>query len=220
MAVRKDAELVISYLTLRLVIGALAILMPIAVRLGAYWFEGIVTTDSISAYYYTGTREIFTSTLVIAGALLACFRTRFLQDNVVATIAGLAAIGIAIFPMDPHFAPEILEKYPHMIEEGACYINRGILGLHFWFVATFFALAFYLVFFRFSVSTSSQVTAQKAKRNYAYRACGIAMLIGFVAIGYLALFKHGASIFWPEALAVIGFSAAWLVKGQAVLKDR
>ena len=56
---RKNGDLVVSYLTLRQMVGAIGLLMPFLVRLGGYIFEHITTTDSISAYYYTGMRDIF-----------------------------------------------------------------------------------------------------------------------------------------------------------------
>jgi len=57
-------------------------------------------------------------------------------------------------------------------------------------------------------------------RNRIYRICGGVMLICFIVIAYLAIAKQGASIFFPESLAVICFAFAWLVKGQLILGDR
>jgi hypothetical protein len=214
----QDKEFVVSYLTLRQMIGWTGLLMPITVRLGAFIFEGIRTTDSISAYYYTGMRDVFVSTLVLVGVLLTCYRTPSLRDNIVAIVAGIAAIGIGLFPIDPKFATEILQKYPEM-GQAKCYINRGFLGYHVYFVVTFFALSFYLVYFRFKAFTPRVPTPQKIIRNKIYKVCGALMLAAFSAIGILAFIHRGASIFWPEALAVAAFAVAWLVKGQTILKD-
>jgi len=215
----QDKELVISYLTLRQMIGWVGLLMPLTVRLGALLFEGIRSTNSISAYYYTGMRDVFVSTVVLVGALLSCYRTPARRDNWVAAIAGVAAVGIGLFPMDPIYAAEILRKFPEMAE-AKCYINRGLLGYHFLFVSTFFALSFYLVYFRVSALTPPNPTKQKRTRNKIYKVCGAAMLFAFLAIGLLTIFKQGASIFWPETVAVVAFAAAWLVKGQMFLKDQ
>ena len=217
--VGEPSEYVVSYLTLRQMIGWVGLLMPFAVRIGAGLFEHILTTDSISAYYYTGQRDVFVSTLVLTGALVACYRTPALRDNVVATVAGLAAAGIGLFPMDPTWAPEILQAHPETLT-AACYFGHGFLGYHFLFVATFFALTFYLVYFRFSALTPAVPTAQKQTRNKVYKVCGAVMLLAYLAIGALAVFARGSSIFWPETLAVVSFGIAWLVKGQIVLKDR
>jgi hypothetical protein len=214
----QDKEFVVSFLTLRRAIGVVGLLMPFIVRAGAFVFEGIHSTDSISAYYYTGMRDVFVSTLVLAGALLACYRTPALRDNAVASIAGAAGIGIALFPMDPTYAPQILAHFPGMLGD-KCYVNRGILGFHFVFVATFFALSFYLVYFRFNAFTPEPPTAQKVIRNKVYKVCGLAMLVAYATIGALAFEYHGTSIFWPETVAVVAFGVAWLVKGQIVLRD-
>lgn len=214
----QDKDFVVSYLTLRQMIGWAGLVMPFAVRLGAFVFEGIHSTESISAYYYTGMRDVFVSTLVLTGALLACYRTPALRDNVVATITGLAAIGIGLFPMDREYAAEILQHFPAM-REGLCYQNTGIVGYHFIFVATFFALSTYLVYFRFRAFTPDLPTREKLMRNQVYRACGVAMAIAFVTIGALALTHKETSIFWPETLAVVAFAIAWLVKGRIVLKE-
>jgi uncharacterized membrane protein YidH (DUF202 family) len=214
-----DQDLVVSYLTLRQMIGWVGLLMPIGVRLGALIFEGIDGTDSISAYYYTGMRDVFVSTLVLVGALLTCYRTPDWKDNAVAVVAGIAAVGIGLFPIEPTFAVQVLQKYPDM-GEAKCYIIRGILGYHFVFVTLFFALSSYLVTFRFSAFTPAQPTRQKLMRNKIYRICGAAMIVSFVTIGLLAALNHGGSIFWPETVAVVAFAAAWLVKGRTILKDR
>ena len=200
-------------------IGAIGLLMPILVRLGGYFFEGIATTDSISAYYYTGMRDVFVSTLVLVGILIACYRSTDRLDNVLGTVAGLAAIGIGLFPMSPVFAEEILRRYPGM-DKDQCYVNRGFLGYHFIFVACFFALCFVMVTFRFTAFTPPDAAREMLRRNRVYRICGAAMLLSFLMIGALALGGKSASIFWPETAAVIAFGIAWLVKGQAVLKDK
>jgi hypothetical protein len=152
------------------------------------------------------------------GALLACYRTPSLFDNALATIAGLAAVGIGLFPMEPTYAPQILQHYPDMATK-ACYVNRGILGYHFVFVGTFFLLSFVLVFFRFRAFTSDLPTPQKVMRNRIYMLCGAVMLMAYIVIGLLACTNKTTSIFWPETAAVIAFAAAWLVKGRIVLKD-
>lgn len=213
-----EKSYVISYFTLRQLTGLAGLLMPIIVRTGAYIFENIYSTDSISAYYYTGMRDVLTATLVLVGALLACYRSEVWYDNVIAIVAGLAAIGIGLFPMDPTYAAEIILKYPGIIGD-QCYLNRGLLGYHFIFVTIFFSLSFYLVYFSFSAFTPKNPTKQKLIRNKFYKACGMVMLISFLAIGYIAATTKGGSIFWPESVAVGAFAIAWLVKGQLFLKD-
>ena len=217
--VRKNSDLVVSFLTLRQMIGAIGLLMPFLVRLGGHVFEHISTTDSISAYYYTGMRDVFVSTLVLVGILMACYRTPRMFDNVLSTITGLAAIGIGLFPMSPVFAQEILRRFPDM-DDKRCYVNRGILGYHFIFVAAFFPLCCFRVTFRFTALTPPNPSREMRWRNFVYRVCGVVMLLSFIAIGVLFFRGKGESIFWPETAAVVAFGVAWLVKGQTILKDK
>jgi len=217
--VRKNSDLVVSYLTLRQMIGGIGLLMPIFVRLGAFWFEHIPATESISAYYYTSMRDVFVSTLVLVGILIACYRSPSKFDNALGIVAGLAAIGVGLFPVDPVFASEILQRYPEMAEK-KCYVNRGVLGYHYIFVTIFFALCFVMVAFRFTAFTPPNAEKEMRRRNLIYRICGAVMLVSFIIISVQFLRGAGESIFWPETAAVIAFGIAWLVKGQTFLADK
>lgn len=213
----QENDYVASYITLRRMIGWAGLLMPLAVRGGGLLLEGIRTTDSVSAYYYTSMRDVFVSITVLTGALLACYRTPHLRDNVVATAAGLAAIGLALFPMDPTYAAELLARYPDLGTQ-AHYSNHGILGYHLMFAMTFAALSFYMVYFRFGAG--APLTIQQRKRQVVYKMCGAIMLLSYIAIAIVGFALEGHSVFWPETCAVIAFGVAWLVNGQALLKDR
>lgn len=206
-----------SYWYLRNAIGYIGLLMPTWVKFGAYFREDIAFTNSISAYYYTGMRDVFVATLVLVGVLLACYRTDKLSDNIVALIAGLAACGIAFFPMDPEYAQVLIAKYA-CLQNNTCYQGIGVLGFHFYFVAIFFTLAFYMVYFRFSANTERFPTTEKITRNKLYKICGGIMFVSFLIIGYMS-FTHNPNIYLPETLAILAFATAWLVKGQAVVWD-
>jgi len=210
--------LVVSYLTLRRLIGWVGILMPFAIRLGDYWLEGVWSSESISAYYYTRMRDVFTGTLIVTGALLSCYRGPGTRDNVVTTIAGLAAVGIALLPIDPEYSPITLARFRETLS-AACYQNHGPLGYHFYAVTIFFGLAAYLVYFRFPLPSVPTITPQKLQRNRVYRLCGVVMALSFVVIAAVKYGSKEGSIFWPETTAIVAFGVAWLVKGQTILKD-
>lgn len=213
---RKNSDLVVSYMTLRQMIGFIGLLMPFFVRIGAWFFEGIASTGSISAYYYTDMRDVFVSTLVMVGILMTCSRTPKLIDNLISIVAGLAAAGIGLFPMTPDFAKTVLNRFPAMSEPDKCYVTHGILGYHVTFVVIFFALIFVMVTFRFPAFTPTDPGKEMQWRNTIYRICGTLMALAFVAI----LILRAKSIFWPETVAVVAFGVAWLVKGQTILKDK
>jgi hypothetical protein len=213
-----ENPLVVSYLTLRKLIGWVGMLMPLIVRIGARVLPPhIWTTDSISAYYYTGMRDVFVSTLVLVGALLFCYRAPGVFDTMLTIVAGLAAIGIGLFPMAPGFAPEIKQQFPQMNDQ-TCYYMAGPVGFHHYFVVGFFLLAIVMVW-RFTAFTAPNPTREKIRRNWIYRICAVAMALACVIIAFLGFSKSGSKIFWPETVAVVAFGVAWLIKGQTILKD-
>lgn len=225
MAKAASRRLPVSDHALQQAVGWTSLLMPVAVRLLAFAFDQVWTTNSISAYYYTDLRDVFVGALVIGGVVLVFFKTGRELDQWLAAIAGIAAIGIAFFPMDiapgtitsPETGDRAAEtKMVDALKHG----THGPIGYHFYFVAVFFLLTFYLVTFSFRVNTPAIPSAQKLRRNRVYAVCGLLMAFAFVWIGILWHVGKERSIFWPETLAVMSFATAWLVKGQLVLKDK
>lgn len=119
-------------------------------------------------------------------------------------LTGLAAIGIAFFPMSPAFAQEFKQ--------------RGPIGYHHYFVVTFFVMAIVMVW-RFTAHTPANPTQEKIRRNWIYRICAAIMALACIFIAFLGFSRNGHAIFWPETAAVVSFGIAWLVKGQTILKD-
>ena len=214
-----DAELIVSYLTLRKAVGYLGLLMPILVRLGARYFEQIPSNTSISAYYYTSMRDVFVGTLAAIGVFLFCYRGPDTQDNVLTNIAGACAVAIGLLPTEPEYHPLILAKFPNILTD-ECYRNHGPLGFHIYFVAAFFLIISYLTIFRFTKPSQTDDINRKRSRNKVYIACGIVMVICIAAIVIIKLRDYTSSIFWPETVAIVAFGIAWLTKGHAILKDR
>src|ERR1041384_6321064 len=197
-------DFVVSYLTLRQMIGWIGLLMPLTVRILAFALEG-VSRDSIIMYYYTGMHDVFVTTLILIGILLTCYRSPALVDNVVSIIAGLSAIGMAFFPA----APESSGPTWNLLHGPAAY--------HVPFAIAFFALCVCMIF-RFVAFTPATPTREKIRRNWVYRICGGVMAVACVLILVLMLMRR--PIFWPEAIAIISFAITWLVKGQTFfLKD-
>ncbi|HEX7331205.1 MAG TPA: hypothetical protein VF290_06880 [Pyrinomonadaceae bacterium] len=214
-----DAELIVSYLTLRKAVGYLGLLMPILVRVGAYYFEQIPSNTSISAYYYTSMRDLFVGTLAAIGVFLFCYRGTDTQDNVLTNIAGACAVAIGLLPTEPEYHPLIQAKFPNILTD-ECYRNHGPLGYHIYVVGAFFLIISYLTIFRFTKPGPSDDINRKRWRNKVYIACGIVMVICIALVVIIKLRDYTSSIFWPETVAIVAFAIAWLTKGHAILKDR
>ena len=215
-----DAELIVSYLTLRKAVGIIGLLMPIIVRVGAYFFDKIPSHTSISAYYYTSMRDVFVGSLAAIGVFLFCYRGPSAQDNFLTNVAGACAVAIGLLPTEVEYHPLVLARFPQLLTD-ACYRNHGPLGFHIYVVGAFFLIISYLTIFRFT-KPSQPITdpERKRSRNRVYIACGIVMVICIVLVVVIKLRDFTSSIFWPESVAIFAFAVAWLTKGHAILKDR
>lgn len=197
----------VSYLSLRKSIGWIGILMPWVARAFANVESGTPFLMSISAYYYTGGRDIFVGSLFAAGLFLGFYRgsPNSLQDRILAIFWGAACAFIGLIPMNPCGDPQL-----------TCG-DRAHKTYHFIPVAIFFAINIYMTLFRFTQPSKLPVTAKKHQRNRIYVACGVVMLGAVLTIAYFD--QIGRSIFVPEAIAIAFFGIAWLVKGQMILSD-
>ncbi|TWS25870.1 DUF998 domain-containing protein [Tsukamurella sputi] len=98
----EESNSVRSLLTIRFNGGAVGMLLPVALIVVDFATSGeycVRVRDSLSAYYHSGARDIFVIGLGIVGFLLISYkRDRRSAANVMSSIAGIAAIGVAAFP--------------------------------------------------------------------------------------------------------------------------
>src|SRR5687768_5043692 len=84
-----------SYLIMRIFIGALAVALPfLLVLIDGLGFDGDpFPRDSLSAYYYSGVRELFVGTLSATAVFLITYKVadRTL-DNTLSVLAGFAVL--------------------------------------------------------------------------------------------------------------------------------
>lgn len=220
MPASENNGFLISHYTLRRTIGWLGLSMPFVLVLFNSMFGTGGMRRSISAYYFSNMQDYFVGVLFAIGCFLITYRGYARQDNLITTAMGLAGFGIAVFPADA-----LVSDIP---------ANLGVFGLaypvsrilHGICAATFFILMAYLAYFVFTKShrPPAAMTAAKKIRNGIYRLSGAAVAGATISIALVELlapdFAQGSSIvFWLEALALMFFSLAWLVKGELVLKD-
>jgi hypothetical protein len=90
-----------SLRSVRRFIGCLGFALPFALLIGRYVFEGKGIEDSISAYYYSPSmRPLFVALNIALGILLIYYQYKT-ADTWVSLVAGLSAIGVALFPTLP-----------------------------------------------------------------------------------------------------------------------
>ncbi|MBW0105052.1 DUF998 domain-containing protein [Pseudonocardia sp. KRD291] len=201
---------VLSYIGLRRSVGIIGIALPFVLAIGNLLLTGDGPRSSISSYYYTGMRDVFVGSLCAVGIFLFCYRYEQPDDRL-GNLAGVAAIGVALFPTRP---------------EGAASAAQTVVGwLHLAFAVAFFvSLAWFcLVLF---TRDDGAPTARKSARNAVYRTCGIVILACLALALFNGLFVPDElarvlrPLFWLEAAAIVAFGVAWFVKGDTVLRDR
>jgi hypothetical protein len=205
----KPDSLVISYLTLRKIVGLLAVsLVPVMV-LGSFIFDHThVIQISVSAYYHTSMRDLLIGIVCGISLFLLSYNGYTKHDSIFSKLAGLFALGIAFFPTS-----DTSDK------------GDIISTLHYLTSGVFFAILAYMSVFLFTKS-SGIMTPEKKKRNRIYRVCGIVMAASVIgipidsipAVHNLVGFLKPTIIL--ETIALVSFGISWLTKGEFILKDK
>lgn len=199
-----DEDALVSYLTLRRVVGVLGVALPVVV---AVWGFGLCSCfriqPSISDYYGLRTRDAFVGVLFAIAWFLFAYRGYDRRDDVAGDLACLFALGVALFP------------------------NSGpppVAAVHFASAVALFLVLAYFSLVLFTKSGGSPTPAKRA-RNRVYRICGVCMLVCIALIGlFYGLFRDTAvadlkPVFWLESPALWAFGLSWFVKGETVLRD-
>jgi hypothetical protein len=208
-----DETLVHSYRFLRWAIGGIGMALPLVLIVGKYALDRGPLLSSISGYYYSDMRGVFVGSMCAIGVFLLSYHGYARGDDVAGTIAGAAAIVLALFPTTPagHF-------------DGR---NQIIGAVHAISAGTFFALlaAFCLYFFPRNKEQEKTGEDQKDWRNRAYILCGsiIVACLVLALISGLAIHNSIGSLhplLVLESVAIFAFGAAWFVRGQTVSPRR
>lgn len=232
---KTERQLALSYLDLRKGVGWIGFLLPFVLPLGKIIFDGPGLEGSMSAYFYTVTGRVFVGSLCAIGVFLISYKYKK-WDVIAAVIAGICAIGVALFPTAPELDPTVTQK--------AIGIVHGIFaGLFFFTLACMSIFLFtktnpyqavkpekpmdYLSMFVVTrTKPGLPLNPRKKRRNIIYRVCGytiLACIIGMAIVGIPAIKEHVRQcnlVFWLESLAVFAFGFSWLTKGDTILADR
>lgn len=196
----------INTIRLRLILGCLAIALPVIVSILAVVFNcipGHIIPESISATYYMA--PCITPFMIILGAagiLLISYQGYDKQDDIVCTIAGIFGLGICFFP-----------TYTELFERvGTFQLPVSISStIHNICAVVFFALLSYNSFFLFTKG-SENPTDNKKKRNIIYRICGIGMIASFILLPIFNIFDVYGGTWIVELIALFFFGISWLTK--------
>lgn len=194
-----------SLLLMRTAIGAVGILLPLTLILidRVALKGGILARGSLSAYYHSGARDVFVGTLFAIAIFLITYKVfEHHWDNRVSTVAGIAALGVALFPTArPADSDLPLTGLQERLGESL------VRGLHFTFTLTFIlSIAAICILF------GRQATGPWKRFHWGcvvVIAIAIVFVIGTNAVGRF----DDYSMLLGEWAAVWAFGASWLVKG-------
>ena len=221
MTLDRNRHLIVSYLTIRRLIGILALGLPICVVAGGFIQDGHGIQGSISGYYYTNMRDVFVGMLSVVAIFLMSYRGYDPIDGVVGKLSGIFALGMLVFPTS---------MYSGKISRvGMFLVDDDISGyVHLAFGALFFlSLSFFsLVLFTRRGPGPGPMGRDKKRRNTIYRSCGIIMILVIVCIIVYTIALRDTAlarsnpVLILESIALFAFGTSWLVKGNTLFKDR
>jgi len=216
--IKSGDSLIMSYLSLRIIIGILGVVLPLILLIGANLFYDCQVQESISAYYHTGMRDFFVGIICAIAVFLFTYKGYERKDDIAGNFACVFALGVAFFPSS-YFGIKT-----HCIPK---HLDNGFFDiLHLVSAGLLFTMLAYFSYFLFTKSKGTP-TSQKLKRNVLYKCCGILIVVCILAITLYVLFLRDkfprlqpfAPIFWLESIALWAFGFSWLTKGEMIMKD-
>ena len=195
----KEQDPVFDYRALRLLMGIIALALPIVVSV-----ISSTALSSISASYYTEARDVFVGMLFIVGSFWMAYSGHTPKEKMASKWASAAAISVAIFPTACDYCEPSIRFKVHAAAA----------------VALFSILA-YFCFGPFRKNTKG-MPGKKGRRSKIYLTCGwimvACMLVEVVATYALSSETVNALriTYWVEATALGAFGIAWIVAGKAI----
>ena len=236
MSQGQSSDFIISYLSLRKIVGAIGILLPFVLRIGIIAFSHQIPY-SISSYYYSPMRNILVASLCALGVFLLAYKGYDGLDTGITNVAGGAAIGVALFPTsDPSFSPAWV-GHVHPVFAAVAMLSLALMALQFTQTGPLGGQAaageakrdwrqdikrlWLALLFRYQ----DPGNPQKVKRNKIYSRCAWLILLGVALAVAQNFWPESAKnvtqwLFWFEALAVVAFGFSWFVKGETIVKDK
>jgi hypothetical protein len=216
MATQIPSQDALTVRRLRRGVGLVAMWLPLAVLVGHSLDAGELTLPgSVSGAYHTVMRDVFVGSLSAIGVFLINYRnTR--KDDWLGTTAGVLAILVALFPTRPAGGVD------SALETAVWIVHIVAAVLMFLTMAVF---CFFVFPEPYPGAPKAEMTGRKRTRSAVYIISGWIVILALAVAGAASLvLPHDIEtkiqpIFWGESLAMWAFGFAWLVKGNAIIKD-
>jgi hypothetical protein len=196
-----------SYVFTRFAIGLLGVLLPLVlVFLEPALFDGLpAPRGSLSAYYYSGLREVFVGGLCAIGVFLLVYKVLdFSWESLLSSLAGTAAVVVAVFPTERPGDGVTPTPFQVKLGEGV------VTAIHYGAAVAFIALLIPIVLF------FSRDEGRRQHRNWqGFHAVSAAVILFGAALAAFAGITGGPDkgVLFGEWIAIWAFAASWLVKG-------
>jgi quinol-cytochrome oxidoreductase complex cytochrome b subunit len=194
---------VFDYRFLRLVVGVVALSLPLIVSLLAP-----EPLESISASYHEGGRDVFVGMLVAVGTLMLAYNGHSRHESQASKTAAVAAILVALFPTTCDTCGVDLKRSA---------------TVHFAAAFVLFVILAYFCFgpFREKIKDRRRGTKPR-RRSDVYRTCGWLIVLSVLSIGIAWLLLDEATYarlrvtYFGEFTGLVAFGVAWIVAGKAI----
>lgn len=218
----KENKLVLSYLTVRKLIGILGFFFPLILVLGTILIGGCKEIQiSISNYYHTNMRDAFVGYVCTLSIFLFSYKGYDITDRIVSALAGIFGVIVALMPTS------LKDPLPYC--NILCNVQTyNIIGIIHLISAGLFILS--LAYFTLFLFTKGETTPTKQKiiRNKIYKGAGYIMLACIALLIVLFALPDNVSqpllkykpVFWLETIAFVAFGFSWLLKGGFLLRDK
>ncbi len=206
----KVIEKVRSSLLHRNVLGLLGMLLPFISM-----FSGLFVRNKVPGWWWSisATYYISPALSIILGAsaiFLICYRSYDTIDTVINIISGIFAMGVVLFPCKGPY------DYPYV----------GFFQLPVDVSNVIHSICALLLFVFLSYNIGWLFTrGSNVKKNKIYKFCSYAMIVILAIflflkiLGFFGLPIPGWIVMIAEALLLLFFGFAWLVKGQFIFKN-
>ena len=202
-----EPRFVRSYVFTRFAIGLVGVLLPpVLVFLEPALFNGLpAPRGSLSAYYYSGLREIFVGGLWAIGVFLVVYKfLDFSWESLLSSLAGVAAVLVAVFPTER--PGDGVMPTPFQVKLG----EDAVTAIHYGAAVAFIALLVPIVLF------FARDEGRREHRNWqGFHTFSAAFILFGAALAAFAGITGGPDkgVLFGEWIAVWAFGASWLVKG-------
>jgi hypothetical protein len=214
-----------SYLLIRMIVGIIGVLLPIALIVGEAFFlrGGVHVRGSLSAYYHTSMRDLFVASLCVTGFLLATYMAGKSDAEFWSSlVAGVAVFGVVFFPTQrPHLSAGVPRCGSTPMPEGCSPIQQRfgehlVAVVHFGCAAVFILSLAFICLFIFAGREKEH--KQNAAMTAVMYACGgtIVVAVAVAVVGGLAHVTIGelTPLYIAEVVSVWAFGVAWFLKSR------